>query len=140
MAWLVERIVLAVVSHGETSLQNQSPTGNWIALAASIASPAGPTPTHLPIEQSWGTTPFMLSDRLAQDPAICGGQPVIKGTRVLVRTVLSYLAHGASVAEILAEFPSLSEDDVRAVVAFAAASAAEDMPAPSPLPAVVKVA
>jgi uncharacterized protein (DUF433 family) len=79
-------------------------------------------------------------DRIHQDPAICGGQPVVHGTRVLVRTVLAYLARGASASEIIAEFPSLTEDDVRAVVAFAAASAGEDLPAPTPIPAAIKVA
>ncbi len=64
----------------------------------------------------------------------------MKGTRVLVRVILGYLAHGEEVATILREFPSLSEADVRAVVAFAAASASEDLPAPSPLPPAVKVA
>jgi uncharacterized protein (DUF433 family) len=79
-------------------------------------------------------------DRIVRDPAICAGQPTIRGTRVLVRVILGYLAHGEPVAKILAEFPSLSEDDVRAVIAFAAASAAEDLPAPSPIPPSVKVA
>lgn len=79
-------------------------------------------------------------DRIVTDPTICGGQPVIKGTRVLVRTLLSYLAHGSFVPEILAEFPSLTEEDVRAVVAFAAASASEDLPAPTPIPPEIKVA
>jgi len=81
-----------------------------------------------------------LQSRIIRDPAICGGQPVVKGTRVLVRVILGYLAHGEEVAMILREFPSLSEADVRAVVAFAAASASEDLPAPSPLPPAVKVA
>jgi uncharacterized protein (DUF433 family) len=79
-------------------------------------------------------------ERITTDPGICGGQPVIKGTRVLVRTVLAYLAHGTSTADILAEFPSLKEEDVRAVVAFAAASASEDLPAPTPIPPEIKVA
>jgi uncharacterized protein (DUF433 family) len=79
-------------------------------------------------------------DRIIRDPAICGGQPVIKGTRVLVRVVLGYLANGETTATILSEFPSLTEDDVRAVIAFAAASASEDLPAPSPIPPDVKVA
>ena len=65
---------------------------------------------------------------------------MIKGTRVLVRTQLSYLAHGSLISEILAEFPSLTEEDVRAVVAFAAASASEDLPAPTPIPPEIKVA
>ena len=83
---------------------------------------------------------MMYQDRIHRDPGICGGQPVIRGTRVLVGTVLSYLAHGSSPAEIVAEFPSLSEEDVRAVIAFAAASASEDLPAPSPVPPDIKVA
>jgi uncharacterized protein (DUF433 family) len=79
-------------------------------------------------------------DRIVRDPAICGGQPVIRGTRVLVRVILGYLAHGEPVDVILHEFPSLSEDDVRAVIAFAAASEGEDLQAPSPMPAETKVA
>jgi uncharacterized protein (DUF433 family) len=79
-------------------------------------------------------------DHIVRDPAICGGQPVIRGTRVTVRTILGYLAHGDSTAQILADFPSLTQDDVRAVVAFAATSASEDLPAPTPAPHAVKVA
>jgi len=79
-------------------------------------------------------------DHIVSDPAICGGQPVIRGTRVLVRTVLAYLAKGSFVDEILREFPSLTEADVRAVVAFAAAAASEDLPAPTPVPPEFKVA
>jgi uncharacterized protein (DUF433 family) len=77
--------------------------------------------------------------RIQRDPGICGGQPVVKGTRVLVRTILGYLAHGETVDAILREFPSLTEEDVRAVIAFAAASASEDLPAPSPIPPVAEV-
>ena len=79
-------------------------------------------------------------EHLVRDAAICHGQPVVRGTRVLVRAVLGLLAHGETVETILAESPSLTEADVRAVIAFAAASAAEDLPAPSPLPQEVKVA
>ena len=67
---------------------------------------------------------------IARDPAICGGEPVIKGTRVTVRTVLASLAEGMSIAEIVKDFPTLDETAVRAVIAFAAASAEEDMPVP----------
>ena len=78
--------------------------------------------------------------RIVRDPAICAGQPVIRGTRVLVRVVLGYLAHGETTEHILREFPSLSEEDVRSVIAFAAASAGEDLPAPSPIPPNAQVA
>lgn len=79
-------------------------------------------------------------DRIVRDPAICGGQLVIRGTRVLVRVILGYLAHGETTEVILREFPSLTEEDVRAVIAFAAASASEDLPAPAPEPLKTKVA
>lgn len=69
------------------------------------------------------------ADTIIRDPAICGGQPVFKGTRVTLRTVLASLAEGASDAEIIADFPTLRPEHVRAAIAFAAASAAEDMPA-----------
>lgn len=81
-----------------------------------------------------------LQQRIIRDPSVCAGQPVIRGTRVTVRTILGYLAHGETVAQILADFPSLTDDDVRAIVAFAAASASEDLPAPTPPPHEVKVA
>ena len=68
--------------------------------------------------------------KITRDPQICGGQPVIKGTRVTLRTVLASLAEGATVGEILGDFPTLNEDDVRTVIAFAAASAGEDLPVP----------
>lgn len=79
-------------------------------------------------------------DRIVRDPAVCAGQPVIRGTRVLVRVVLGYLAHGETTETILRDFPSLTADDVRAVIAFAAAAAGEDLPAPPPLPPEIRVA
>ena len=62
---------------------------------------------------------------------LCGGETVIKGTRVTLRTILASLAEGAGTDEILADFPTITAEDVRAVIAFAAASAQEDLPAPS---------
>jgi uncharacterized protein (DUF433 family) len=73
---------------------------------------------------------------IVRDPKICGGEPVIKGTRVTVRTVLASLAEGGTVDEIIKDFSSLNEKQVRAVIAFAAASAEEDLP----LPEIPKVA
>jgi uncharacterized protein (DUF433 family) len=67
-------------------------------------------------------------ERIKRDPGIVGGEPVLKGTRVTLRTVLASLAEGATTAEILADFPTLSEEDVRAAIAFAATSAQEDLP------------
>ena len=67
---------------------------------------------------------------ITRDPAVCGGEAVVKGTRVIVRTVLASLAEGATTEEILSDFPTLTEESVRAVIAFAAASAEEDLPVP----------
>jgi uncharacterized protein (DUF433 family) len=65
---------------------------------------------------------------ITRDPTVCGGQPVIRGTRVPLRTVLASLAEGDGVDAILKDFPTLSAEDIRAVIAFAAASAEEDLP------------
>ncbi len=76
-------------------------------------------------------TRIRFSDRIVRNPQICGGQPVFKGTRVTLRTVLASLADGDSIEVILREFPSLKPEDVRAAIAFAAASAEEDLPVPA---------
>ena len=68
---------------------------------------------------------------ISRDPAVCGGQAVVAGTRVTVRTVLAALAEGQDSMGIMREFPSLTPQAVRAVIAFAAASAEEDLPAPT---------
>jgi uncharacterized protein (DUF433 family) len=52
----------------------------------------------------------------------------LRGTRVTLRTVLASLAEGSSFEVILQDYPSLSEEHVRAVVAFAVTSAKEDLP------------
>ena len=76
------------------------------------------------------------SDFFERRADVCGGEPVIKGTRVTVRTVLASLAEGATAEEIGADFPALTPAAVRAVIAFAAASAEEDLPVPgAPVPA-----
>ena len=73
----------------------------------------------------------MHEERIIRDQRICGGEPVFKGTRVTLRTVLASLADGDSAEEILADFPSLKAEDVQAAIAFAAASADEDLPIPA---------
>jgi uncharacterized protein (DUF433 family) len=69
-------------------------------------------------------------DRFVRDPRVCGGEAVIKDTRITLRVVLASLAEGATMEEIVADYPSLTEEDVRNVIAFAAASAEEDLPVP----------
>ena len=57
-------------------------------------------------------------ERIVRDPKICGGEPVFKGTRFTLRTVLASRAAGDTVEEILADFPSLKAEDVKAAIAF----------------------
>lgn len=53
-------------------------------------------------------------ERVTVDPAVCHGRPCIKGTRIAVSVILDNLAEGATVDELLAAYPSLTTDDVRA--------------------------
>ena len=59
-------------------------------------------------------------DRIVIDPEIRFGKPCVKGTRITVGDVLSYLASGMSEHQILADFPQLTGEDIRACLAFAA--------------------
>jgi len=63
--------------------------------------------------QSW------LSDRISFDPAICHGKPVVRGTRVLVANVVGAVATGQPIQDILRDYPSLKEPDIRACLEFA---------------------
>lgn len=76
-----------------------------------------------------------LPDFIQRDPRICGGEPVFRGTRVTLRTVLASLADGDSIEQVITSFPTLTTEQVRAAISFAAASAQEDLPLPE-LPAV----
>jgi len=77
---------------------------------------------------------FNYTEYFERRAELCGGGLVVKGTRVPVRTLLASLAEGATEAEVLADFPTVTHDGLRAVIAFAAAAACDDLPAP-PLPA-----
>lgn len=75
--------------------------------------------------------PFNYREYLANDARIMGGETVFKGTRVPLRTILASLAAGESPESLLRSFPTLTTEHMRAAIAFAAASAREDMPFPS---------
>jgi len=59
-------------------------------------------------------------DRIAIDPRVCHGKPCIKGTRIWVSLILDNVAAGAWEVEVLAAYPSLAAEDIRAAVAYAA--------------------
>jgi len=60
------------------------------------------------------------SQMITIDPAKRSGKPCIRGLRITVYDVLGYMAAGMTQAEILADFPDLTENDIRACLAFAA--------------------
>ncbi len=62
--------------------------------------------------------------RIHIDASICGGRPHIRGTRVRVADILELLAEGVPREEILADYPYLSDVDLRAALAFGAAASA----------------
>jgi uncharacterized protein (DUF433 family) len=66
-----------------------------------------------------------LLDRISIDPAVCGGKPCIRGTRIWVSLVLDLLATGMSEAELRAEYPSLTHEDILAAIAYGAEAARE---------------
>ncbi|MEQ1644293.1 MAG: DUF433 domain-containing protein [Pyrinomonadaceae bacterium] len=62
-----------------------------------------------------------LLKRITSNPRQCGGRPCIRGMRIRVKDVLDMLAGGATEAEILADYPYLEADDIRACLEYAAA-------------------
>jgi len=71
------------------------------------------------------TTREQLLERIWIDPARCGGKPCIRGHRIWVSLVLDLLASGTPAAEILADYPELEEDDIRACLAYGSEMARE---------------
>jgi uncharacterized protein (DUF433 family) len=59
-------------------------------------------------------------DRISIEPGKRGGKPCIRGLRITVYDILDYLASGMSEEQILADFPDLEPEDIRATLAFAA--------------------
>ena len=61
-----------------------------------------------------------LLKRISVDPSVCFGKPCIRGTRIWVSLLLDLMAGGMSTTEILAEYPQLMEEDIRAAIAYGA--------------------
>jgi uncharacterized protein (DUF433 family) len=62
----------------------------------------------------------LARERIVENPRVCGGRACVRGTRIRVTDILMLLAHGASRAEILEDYPDLIDEDVTAALAFAA--------------------
>lgn len=72
-----------------------------------------------------------LLERISLDPALRFGKPCVRGTRITVGDVLSYLASGMNEAQVLAEFPQLTHEDILACLSFAAERERRIMPVPA---------
>ena len=61
-----------------------------------------------------------LLNRISSNPDVCFGKPCIKGTRIWVSLILDMLSEGVSFNAIVAEYPVLTEEDIRAAIAYGA--------------------
>ena len=61
-----------------------------------------------------------LLQRISVDPEVCFGKPCIRGTRIWVSLLLDFLAAGMNIKEILEDYPHLTEEDIRAAIAYGA--------------------
>ena len=73
-----------------------------------------------------------LLDRIVSNSEVLGGKPIVRGTRVTVERVLSLMEAGVSEKEILADFPMLATEDIRACIAYARSLVAEEDVFPAP--------
>lgn len=71
-------------------------------------------------------------NRIATDPEIMTGKPIIKGTRITVEFVLKLLAQGTGMEEILKEYPHLKKEDIYAAIEYATEVIAEEKVYPLP--------
>jgi uncharacterized protein (DUF433 family) len=71
-------------------------------------------------ELSRMTTRADLLKRISIDPQVCFGKPCIRGTRIWVSLLVENLVEGISESELLAAYPQLRPDDIRAALAYAA--------------------
>ncbi|MBV9125599.1 MAG: DUF433 domain-containing protein [Planctomycetes bacterium] len=73
-----------------------------------------------------------LLQRISIDPQVCFGRPCIRGTRIWVSLIMDNLVEGVSEAELLAAYPQLHPEDIRAALAYAAEMTRErSIPIPS---------
>ena len=61
-----------------------------------------------------------LLQRISVDPNVCFGKPCIRGTRIWVSLILVFLDNGMGFDELLEEYPQLTEEDIRAAIAYGA--------------------
>jgi uncharacterized protein (DUF433 family) len=75
-----------------------------------------------------------IADRISMDPKVLLGKPVIRGTRIAVELILRRLGEGATYDDLLASYPHLTLDDIRAAIRYAATVVAHEEIIPVDLP------
>ena len=109
-----------LVSVGE-EVEADTPVGCGAGRSPRLAS--GPYMSHT-IHVAYcgreGRIAMGVEDKIAVDPAICAGRPVIRGTRIPVRNILGVFAGGGSIKDVLEAYPELTEEQVRAAAEYAA--------------------
>jgi uncharacterized protein (DUF433 family) len=68
-----------------------------------------------------------LLDRISIDPQVCGGKPCIRGTRLWVSLILDLLADGMPAADLIADYPQLTHQDILAAIAYGAEMSREQI-------------
>jgi uncharacterized protein (DUF433 family) len=68
----------------------------------------------------------MTTERIEINPQVMMGKPVIRGTRITVELILTKLSEGETEAELIEDYPHLTQDDIRAAIAYGAASVAHE--------------
>ena len=68
-----------------------------------------------------------MHERIGTDPRVCHGEPCVKGTRIPVHQIVGMLGSGDTVEDLLAEYPSISREDVLACLEYAASLAEEQI-------------
>lgn len=69
----------------------------------------------------------MIDDRISIDPKVCHGQACVRGTRIPVHQIVSMLANGDTIEDLLREYPSLQREDILACLGYAAWLAEEQI-------------
>jgi uncharacterized protein (DUF433 family) len=68
-----------------------------------------------------------LLDRISVDPNICGGKPCVRGTRIYIAIILDSLAEGLTPEGVIEHYPSLTLEDIKAALAYAAELSRESL-------------
>lgn len=76
-----------------------------------------------------GMTTDQRAALVVRDPQVCHGQATVRGTRIMVSVILDSLADGMTEAEIVAEYPTLTAEGIRAAAAYGAELARDEYPA-----------